>query len=150
MLVMVLLAAYGYLMPYKQRTANWLEVIILVDFLILLLLRNNPILQEILSNFPAPTNATCLPLSTTAITHFAALLSPLYYLPLLIGCCAIVVWIIHRLLQMKTKKNLHVSSLQCVINEDPYDRVFTVGYPGVITNDKRPSVTEIRMEEGVS
>lgn len=150
MLLMVLLAAYGYLMPYKQRAATWLEVIILVDFLILLLLRNNPILQEILSNFPAPTSTTCLPLSTTVITPFAGLLSPFYYLPLLIGSCAIVVWIVHRLLQMKPRKKLHVSSPKCVINEDPYDRVFTVGYHNVISNDKRPSVTEIRMEEAIS
>ena len=121
---MVLLATHGYFMPYKHRAANLLEVITLVDFLILLLLRNNPILQETLSGFPEFTSATCLPLSATVITPFAALLTLFYYLPVLIGCCAIVVWLVHRLFQKKPRRK--ISSPGNVINEDSYDRVYTV------------------------
>ena len=147
---MLMLTIYGHLMPYKNTAANWMEVVILVDFLVLLLFRSNPILQELLSAFPESVNATCLPQSSSLITHFTAVLTPLFYLPVVIGLVACAVWLAHLVVvRIRTKRRSRMEAInRCVINEENDERVFELGYSSFITNERRCfSVTEVMLED---
>ena len=59
MLLMILIALYGYFGPYSRIVPNLVEVAVLVNFLIMLLIRSNPAIVEKYSVLPA-TNVTSL------------------------------------------------------------------------------------------
>ena len=59
MLLMILIALYGYFSPYSRALPNLVEVAVLVNFLIMLLIRSDPAIVERYSVLPA-TNVTFL------------------------------------------------------------------------------------------
>ena len=90
MLVLVLsIVIYSYVLPYKSKVANTIEIIVQLNFLTLLVLEATPLFQETLYVFSAPTDeelersrVKCVnsPADTSSKTW---LLLPFYYLPLL-------------------------------------------------------------------
>ena len=59
MLLMILIALYGYFSPYSRIVPNLVEVAVLVNFVIMLLIRSDPAIVEEYSVLPA-TNVTYL------------------------------------------------------------------------------------------
>ena len=57
MLLMILIALYGYFGPYSWTVPNLVEIAVLVNFLIMLLIRSDPSIVERYSVLPA-TNVT--------------------------------------------------------------------------------------------
>ena len=105
--LIILLGVLGFMKPYKSRAVNILDTVLASDVLILLLLRNTEYIKEALhfvpeqpnSNFnslpPAQNSTTpvqaCLQLS--GMSPFAILLTPFYYLPLLIALVVCLSWV---------------------------------------------------------
>ena len=99
MFLMILIALYGYLKPYSCNVSNILEVAVLVDFLIMLLIWNDPAIVELYSVF-APSNISSLAEFSNchadqetdhfAITTLTKILTAFYYAPLLIFFLVIV------------------------------------------------------------
>ena len=94
--VMVLVFIYGYFKPYKSHLINYLEVSVLVMFLLLLVLRANHFLQDMLEN-TMKANETSVPSCSgemhDAVTTFALVLSVVYYLPAAVGLICLFLWI---------------------------------------------------------
>ena len=93
--MVVLVAIYGYLTPYKQQLTNWLELATLTWFAILIMLLSNPLLQdtstytsEFISSIPQCDDAS------TVVTKSAVLLAVFYYIPVLVALVCSSVWII--------------------------------------------------------
>jgi len=94
----VLVALYGLVKPYKSTLANILEVVVLVNFLLLLMLLSTELIKDQLFLFPPIT-----PMNTTAedcmdgysgITNLTWVLLTPYYLPLALLFIITVVFII--------------------------------------------------------
>lgn len=90
MLVLVLsIVIYSYVMPYKSKVANAIEIVVQLNFLTLLVLEVTPLFRDTLFVFPTPTDrdlersrTECVdsPADTSSLTW---LLLPFYYLPVL-------------------------------------------------------------------
>ena len=93
MLILVIsLIIYGYVLPYKSKVANGVEIVTQLNFLTLLVLEATPLFRETLFIFPAPTgkvidiemksDGQCetSPVTTSSLSW---LLLPFYYVPLL-------------------------------------------------------------------
>ena len=94
MLILVIsLIVYGYVLPYKSKVANGVEIVTQLNFLTLLVLEATPLFRETLFIFPAPTGKAgiadmksdgheCDDNATTT-SSLTWLLLPFYYVPLL-------------------------------------------------------------------
>lgn len=90
MLILVIsIITYTYVLPYKSKVANTIEIAVQLNFLTLLVLEITPIFQDTLFIFPAPSeqdleisSQKCVdsPKNTSLLTW---LLLPFYYLPVL-------------------------------------------------------------------
>ena len=90
MLILVIsIILYTYMLPYKSKVANALEIAVQLNFLTLLVLETAPLFQDTLFIFPAPSeqdlergSQECLdsPKDASLLTW---LLLPFYYLPVL-------------------------------------------------------------------
>ena len=88
LVLVVIIAVYGYVQPYKSRVANVLELVVQVNFLIFMLLEATTFVRESLFKFSvhvSSNNAT-----PQGISFLSWLLLPFYYFPLVllivIGC----------------------------------------------------------------
>ena len=93
--LVVLVAIYGYLTPYKQQLTNWLELGTLTWFTILIMLLSNPLLKDTLTYTSEFTYS--IPQCDGAndvVTMFALLLAVFYYIPVLVALGCTCVWII--------------------------------------------------------
>ena len=93
--LVVLVATYGYLAPYKQLITNWFELITLTWFAFLIMLHSNPVLQDALTYTSKFTSSIPQCDGTiTVVTMFARLLAVFYYIPVLVALVCTSVWII--------------------------------------------------------
>ena len=100
MVLMILIALYGYLRPYSWNASNILEVAVLVDFLIMLLIRDDPAIVEPYSLF-SPSNVSSLAefanchddqeMAPFHITTLTKILTVFYYTPVLFSLVTILV-----------------------------------------------------------
>ena len=93
--LVVLVAIYGYLTPYKQQLTNWLELVTVTWFAILIMLLSNPLLQDTLTYTSQFTSS--IPQcdgASTIMSMFAVLLAVFYYIPVLVALVCTSVWII--------------------------------------------------------
>ena len=90
--LVVLVATYGYLTPYKQLITNWLELATSTWFIILIMLLSNPLLQDTLTSTSEFTSS--IPQCGRVVTMFAVLLAVFYYIPVLVAMVCRSVWII--------------------------------------------------------
>ena len=98
MLVLTLtIAVYGFLQPYKSRWANAMEILLQIDFLLLLMLRTTPIIQDQYLKFPSPPPSPgadgdrCYS-GVTGVAKISWILTPFYYIPLLVLAVTAVVY----------------------------------------------------------
>ena len=82
---------------YYEEAVNILEIFLSSNILTLLLLRNTESVEEDYEKLPGAVGLgegydECSPFN--GMTDFAILLTPLYYLPLLMGIVAFVVWVV--------------------------------------------------------
>ena len=94
MLVLAItITVYGFLQPYRGLLANAMEMFLQIDFLILMMLRITPIIQDQYLVFSSPT--TTVPPSSSmdgkicsdsvaGVAKFTWVLTPFYYIPLLV------------------------------------------------------------------
>ena len=107
---MVLTTVFGYLQPFKDRSTNALEMVLAVNTIILLLLRNTENTYDTLQDLVVPSdivNASESIFSSSsdnseqcqngdsvlAITNFSWLLLPFCYFPLLLCACVLLLWL---------------------------------------------------------
>ena len=91
LLLSVFIGFYGYFKPYKNKWTNYIELITLVSFFLLLTLRTNPDLQDALMKYKQNTtfnvtdgfNEYCNH-ETFFVTDFSKLLIAWYYLPVVL------------------------------------------------------------------
>ena len=98
---MILIVLYGYLRPYSKRSSNVLDVVVLVNFLIMLLVFNDPAIVERFSLFPLSSNVSSLAefsnchddqeMGPIVVTALAKILTTFYYFPLLLFILTILV-----------------------------------------------------------
>ena len=98
----IIITVYGFVQPYRSRTANLLEMGVQVNFLVLLLIEATSNISELYFTFPPllQSNATSEPEcvdSPRGIAPITWILMPLYYLPLLVltvvACVYLVLYI---------------------------------------------------------
>ena len=85
--LLVLIASlflYAYNFPYKSKVANILEVVLQLNFLILLLLEYTLVLREDLFVFSGDTSVGVCDNNCTNISYIVILLAPVYYMPLVL------------------------------------------------------------------
>ena len=98
----IIITVYGFVQPYKSQTANFLEMGVQVNFLVLLLIKATSNIHELYFTFPPllQSNMTSEPEcvdSPRGIAPITWILMPLYYLPLLVltvvACVYLVLYI---------------------------------------------------------
>ena len=98
----IIITVYGFVQPYKSQTANFLEIGIQVNFLVLLLIEATSNIRELYFTFPPllQSNVTSKPECVDSLTGIAPItwiLMPFYYLPLLVltvvACVYLVLYI---------------------------------------------------------
>ena len=98
----IIITVYGFVQPYKSQTANFLEIGVQVNFLVLLLIEATSNIRELYFTFPPllQSNMTSEPEcvdSPRGIAPITWILMPLYYLPLLVltvvACVYLVLYI---------------------------------------------------------
>lgn len=117
MLVLVVsIITYSYILPYKSKAANAIEIIVQLNFLTLLVLEATPLFQDTLFVFPTPSKeesdrsgVECLD-SPMSASHLTWLLLPFYYLPVL-GLMAAAV--IYGVLYLRSANLIHVYRSTC-------------------------------------
>ena len=92
----------GFVKPYSDAIANYVEVFLGVIVLILLLLRNTDQLQEDWKHIPLNKediiSGKCFnEVGLTGASTFAWLLVVLYYLPLLATLVGITLWMVYKI-----------------------------------------------------
>jgi len=92
----VIIAVFGFLQPYKNLYNNVLEVLLSLDVLTLLLVRNTEQFSDELQMLPQQslnltTEGTCRN-AVEGITAFSWLLFPFYYFPLVVFLIIVVIW----------------------------------------------------------
>ena len=97
---MILFTVYGYLQPYKTRGSNYLNIVIMMSFMTLLMLRASPYLQDninVVQLASSGTTLTSIPCTSddVVVTPFSVLLATVYYIPLVIATVCLVVWTVH-------------------------------------------------------
>ena len=89
LLLVISIIIYTYVLPYKSKVTNTLEIAVQLNFLTVLVLETTPIFQDTLFIFTAPSeqdleisSQKCVdsPKDTSLLTW---LLLPFYYLPVL-------------------------------------------------------------------
>ena len=101
-MLILILGSYGFTQPFKQKAANILEVVLSIDAIILLLLRETTTVEDEMG-MPSIIDASHISSSSSTsegctdelqdITDFAWLLFPFYYFTLIVTCGAAVTWI---------------------------------------------------------
>ena len=101
MVLMILLVLYGYLRPYSKRASNVVDVAVLVNFLVMLLVRNDPAIVERFSVFPTSSNLSSSAefsnchddqeMGPVVITAFGKILTTFYLAPLLLFVLTILI-----------------------------------------------------------
>lgn len=96
-ILMITMAVYGYVQPFRQLAVNILEVILSINTIVLLLLENTETIRDDLDstlNLAADglQGSGCQD-EVDGVTDFSWLLMVFYYLPLIISCCAGGVWL---------------------------------------------------------
>ncbi len=81
-------------MPYKSKAANVLEVVVQLNFLILLLLELTTFVQTDLFLFSGDTSDGVCGNAFSSISYIVILLAPVYYAPLLVLIVVVVVYLI--------------------------------------------------------
>lgn len=101
MTLMVLICISGYCKPYKKKIINILDLILSCDILILLLLRNEDYLEDtyqVLTSEQVISSQmyqmTC-DTSFEGITRFVSILTPFYYIPLVISLGILVFFLFY-------------------------------------------------------
>ena len=94
--ICIMLVVYGLIQPYKSKSANVLELVIQINFIILLAVGSNTFIKDTYNTFPVPqmptrayqpntTEAVCEDThSNHGISDISKILLPLYYFPLLL------------------------------------------------------------------
>ena len=83
-----MLAVYGITQPYKSRATNVMEMLIQINFILLLALESSGYLKDTYSVFPIPelpannnVNITLSASTFNRISSITKILLPFYYLP---------------------------------------------------------------------
>ena len=92
------MSIYAYNMPYKSKIANIFELVVQLNFLILLLLELTPIVKEDLFVFSGDTSGGVCNNVFSSVSYIVILLAPVYYMPLLL---LIIVAIAYLVLHIK-------------------------------------------------
>lgn len=91
----------GFVKPYSDAIANYIEMLLGVIVLILLLLRNTEQLQEDWKHIPLnkeDISGKCFnEVGFAGASTFAWFLAVLYYLPLLATSVGITLWMVYRI-----------------------------------------------------
>ena len=91
-----MLSIYGYIQPYKDMISNVLEVVLAVDVLVMLMMKNTDLIRDSLIGIRphlVNTTTTCIEGGNVqGISPLVILLTPFYYLPLVITVAVGVVW----------------------------------------------------------
>ncbi len=101
-ILMVFVAAFGYLQPYKHLLTNILEIVLSINVLTMLLLRNTKTLTEgyqALEEQDGQSDDECND-QFDGVTDLAILLGTFYYFPLVVFPFATVVWVFASLRQV--------------------------------------------------
>ena len=90
----IILVVYGLCRPYKSQVTNMMEMVVQINFIVLLALESTGFLKDQYNVFPVPEvgalnvsrNATSnlFDGKITGISTIAKILLPFYYLPLLL------------------------------------------------------------------
>ena len=93
----VVVVLYGYIQPYRAHAVNIVEVIVEVNFFFLLLLVSSQLLEQFLA-IPFPSEGSrsssyCVG-SDVGVATVTWILTPLYYLPLLVLAGLVTAYII--------------------------------------------------------
>ncbi len=94
---MILVVLYGYCKPYANEFVNIIEVVTLITFLMLLILRVNHFIQDMLQviiDTPLTSIPSCSGVEFTTVTIFAGILLVIYYTPVVFGLLCLSVWIV--------------------------------------------------------
>ena len=95
----MLFALYGYIQPYNTRSSNYLNFVANLLFMILLMLRANPYLQDHFNTIQSASSRTILTSipscdsDDVVVITFSILLCIMYYLTLLIALVLLILWI---------------------------------------------------------
>ena len=92
----MLLTLHGYIQPHKTSGSNYLNTVIIILFMILLMLRADPYLQDNLES--VSIQGTSIPSCDSddmVATPLSILLATVYYSSLLVALICLVVWIVH-------------------------------------------------------
>ena len=104
----IMLVIYGLVQPYKNKLTNVLELIVQINFIVLLALESTSFLKDVYNTFPPlPQMQASAQLNTTAaddstckdapvgISDLSKILLPFYYLPLLLLIITAISKLIH-------------------------------------------------------
>ena len=104
----ITLVVYGLIQPYKSKLTNVLELIVQINFIVLLALESTSFLKDTYNTFPPlPQMQASVQLNTTAadnnickdapvgISDLSKILLPFYYLPLLLLIITAIGKLIH-------------------------------------------------------
>lgn len=108
-LIIIILFLYGYVQPYKSMISNVLEIVLAIDVLIMLALKNsNQIPAAILSQQPNDTVSAinnCTDINNvTGISPLVAALTPFYYIPMCVTLVGGAMWMCRKLHRYAYKK----------------------------------------------
>eukprot|EP00731_Ephydatia_muelleri_P010299 Em0005g885a len=128
----VILSIYGYIQPYKHMLSNVLEVVLAVDVLVMLMMKNTDHIRDSLIGIPPQlvsttndsANACVDAENISALSPLVILLTPFYYLPLVIAVAGGIVWTAHQArFYLKLRRTRDKSS---------YDKGESIEHPGDI------------------
>ena len=99
--LILILGSYGFAQPFRLEAANVLEVVLSIDALILLLLRETTTVEDEMG-MPSVIEASQIISSNSEgctdalgdVTDFAWLLFPFYYFILIVTSAAAITWIV--------------------------------------------------------
>ena len=104
----IMLVIYGLIQPYKSKLTNVLELVVQINFIVLLALESTSFLKDTYNTFPTlPQMQASAQLNTTAaddstckdapigISDLSKILLPFYYLPLLLLIITAIGKLIH-------------------------------------------------------
>lgn len=86
LVLLVMIALYGFVQPYRSKVANILELVFQTNFFVFILLENTPLIRDNLFTFPVedPTTTSVDESYESSISNLTWLLTPFYYLPLIV------------------------------------------------------------------
>ena len=95
--LVVLIALYGYAQPYRSTLANILELIFQTNFLILILLEGTSLIRDSLFTFPVTDNISSTRDYESGTSPLTWLLLPFYYLPVVVFVLVCTAYGVHYL-----------------------------------------------------